>query len=194
LRDLLLSLQSNKKRLCVDNRILRQIIAGDVEAYRLVVRELAPEIRLYLARRLPDFHQVEDLTQEVLAAVFWNLSRFDMNGDFGAWVRGFTKNKLNEHLRREYSRNNKFEKLKAQISMNIDSELATLPSSNGLVGRLHLCLEKLPEKMAELVRARYLENESVQGIAMKLDSSVSAISSHLYRLKKILKDCVEGRA
>ena len=62
-----------------------------------------------------------------------------------------------------------------------------------MVSLLHLCIEKLPEKMSNLVRARYLENESVQGIASRLQSSVSAISSHLYRLKKILRDCVQSR-
>ena len=174
--------------------LIEQILSGDVEAFREIVREYAPEVRLYIARRLPDFHQVEDLTQEIMAAVYWNLKRYDYSSDFGAWVRGITKNKFREYLRREYNRADKLEKLKSEISMQvdrmIDSKQAGEPHK---VSLLKMCIEKLPEKMAGLVRARYLENESVQEIAYKLKSSVSAISSHLYRLKKILRDCVESR-
>ena len=174
--------------------LIEQILDGDVESFRLVVREYAPEVRLYLARRLPDFHQVEDLTQEIMAAVYWNLKRYDYRADFGAWVRGITKNKFREYLRREYNRANKLDKLKSEISMKVDEMIeARSGQEPQMVSLLHTCIEKLPEKMSTLVRARYLENESVQGIALRLKSSVSAISSHLYRLKKLLRECVESR-
>ena len=174
--------------------LIEQILDGDVESFRLIVREYAPGVRLYLARRLPDFHQVEDLTQEIMAAVYWNLKRYDFRADFGAWVRGITKNKFKEYLRREYSRANKLDKLKSEITMQVDSMIEEKGTrETPLVSVLHMCIEKLPEKMAVLVRARYLENESVQGLALKLKCSVSAVSSHLYRLKKLLRDCVESR-
>lgn len=174
--------------------LIKQILDGDVESFRIIVREYAPEVRLYLARRLPDFHQVEDLTQEIMAAVYWNLKRYDFSSDFGAWLRGITKNKFREYLRREYSRAEKLEKLKSEISMKVDKMIEDKGTKEPqMVSLLHLCIEKLPEKMSNLVRARYLENESVQGIASRLQSSVSAISSHLYRLKKILRDCVQSR-
>lgn len=175
-------------------KLIEQILAGDVESFRLIVREYAPEVRLYLARRLPDFHQVEDLTQEVMAAVYWNLKRYDFRSDFGAWVRGVTKNKFREFLRREYSRADKLDKLKSEIAMKVDSMIEEKGTGEPqMVSLLHQCLEKLPEKMSSLVKARYLENESVQGIALKFKSSVSAISSHLYRLKKLLRQCVQSR-
>jgi len=174
--------------------LIERILAGDVESFREIVREYGPEVRLYIARRLPDFHQVEDLTQEIMAAVYWNLKRYDFSADFGAWVRGITKNKFREYLRREYNRNNKLEKLKSEISMQVDRMIeAKGKKEPQMVSLLRSCIEKLPEKMAVLVRARYLENESVQGLALRLKSSVSAVSSHLYRLKKILRDCVESR-
>ncbi len=175
-------------------RLIEEILEGDVESFRLIVREYAPEVRLYLARRLPDFHQVEDLTQEIMAAVYWNLKRYDFSADFGAWVRGITKNKFREFLRREYSRADKLEKLKSEITMQIDRMIEEKGTrETQMVSLLHLCIEKLPEKMSNLVRARYLDNESVQGIALRFKSSVSAISSHLYRLKKMLRQCVQSR-
>jgi len=129
-----------------------------------------------------------------MAAVYWNLKRYDSSADFGAWLRGITKNKFREYLRREYNRAEKLEKLKTEIAMKVDKMIEDKGTREPqMVSILHLCIEKLPEKMSNLVRARYLDNESVQGIALKFKSSVSAISSHLYRLKKILRDCVQSR-
>ena len=150
-------------------KLIEEILEGDVESFRLIVREYAPEVRLYLARRLPDFHQVEDLTQEIMAAVYWNLKRYDFSSDFGAWVRGITKNKFREYLRREYNRSEKLEKLKSEIAMKVDKMIEEKGAKEPqMVSLLHLCIEKLPEKMSKLIRARYLDNESVQGIALKV--------------------------
>jgi len=53
------------------------------------------------------------------------------------------------------------------------------------------CLRKLSRSHRQLVQARYQENSSVRQIAENLGKTPHSISMILYRLRNILRDCVE---
>ncbi|MCE2726519.1 MAG: hypothetical protein LW698_07035 [Planctomycetaceae bacterium] len=47
-----------------------RVLAGDTEAFREIVRECGPMVRVYLAAHVRDHQQVEDLSQEVFVAAY----------------------------------------------------------------------------------------------------------------------------
>ena len=53
------------------------------------------------------------------------------------------------------------------------------------------CLRKLSRPHRQLVQARYLENLSVSQIAENVGKTPHSISMILYRLRNILRECVE---
>lgn len=55
------------------------------------------------------------------------------------------------------------------------------------------CLEQLPEPQSELIRLRYLQNQPVSEIAVKLDRSANAVSIKLHRIRAVLADCIQRR-
>jgi hypothetical protein len=59
-----------------------RVLAGDTEAFREIVRECGPMVRVYLAAHVRDHQQVEDLSQEVFVAAYWSLASFDASRDF----------------------------------------------------------------------------------------------------------------
>jgi len=172
--------------------IIRKVLGGDRDAYRAIVKEYGSLVRACLAGHLSSADTVEDLAQETFIAAYEHLGEFDLEQDFGPWVKGIARNKLLMHLRRTYQHGEALEKLKAKAAEVMYEEVTRLQSADGgqAVDRLRHCFEKLPERLMGVLRARYFERESVTAIAGKQRTSVSAISSLLFRGRKELQTCM----
>ena len=175
--------------------ILSKVLAGDRDAYRAVVKEYGAVVRACLAGHLSSPDVVEDLAQETFIAAYEHLGEFDLDQEFGPWVKGIARNKMLMHLRRTYQHGQALEKLKARAAQEVFEEVAKLQSADDgqAVDRLRRCIEKLPQRILGVLRARYFDRESVAAIAGKFGTSVSAISSLLFRGRKELQVCM-GRS
>jgi len=174
---------------------IQKVLDGDRDAYRAIVKEYGSVVRALLAGHLTSADLVEDLAQETFIAAYEHLGDFKIDQDFGPWVKGIARNKLLMHLRRTYQHGEALVKLKAKAAQEMLEDVTRLQSrdANDAVDRLKACFQGLPERMLGVLRARYFERESVTTIAGKLGTSVSAISSLLFRGRKELQACL-GRS
>jgi RNA polymerase sigma-70 factor (ECF subfamily) len=172
--------------------ILQRVLAGDRDAYRLVVREYGPLVRACLAAPLSAVDAVEDLAQETFIAAYEQLADFDLSQDFAPWIRGIARNKLLMHLRRLHQHGAALEKLKARAAQEVFEQVARAQERDDarVLDRLRACVEKLPRRLGEALRARYFERESVAAIAGRQRTSVGAVSSLLFRGRKELETCL----
>jgi RNA polymerase sigma-70 factor, ECF subfamily len=175
--------------------ILQKVLGGDRDAYRAIVKEYGPVVRACLAGHLSSPDVVEDLAQETFIAAYEHLGEFDLEQDFGPWVKGIARNKMLMHLRRAYMHGEAIEKLKAKAAERAFEDVARLQSRDDgrAVDALRRCFEKLPQRLVGVLRARYFERESVTAIAGRHRTTVSAISSLLFRGRKELQGCM-GRS
>ena len=175
--------------------VIQKVLAGDRDAYRTIVKEYGAVVRACLAGHLPSADTVEDLAQETFIAAYEHLGEFDLEQDFGPWIKGIARNKMLMHLRRTYIHGEALEKLKAKAAEEVFEEVARLQSADDgqAVDALRRCFEKLPQRILGVLRARYFDRESVTAIAGRLRTSVSAISSLLFRGRKELQTCM-GRS
>ncbi|MCM8528132.1 MAG: sigma-70 family RNA polymerase sigma factor [Lentisphaeraceae bacterium] len=173
-------------------KLVRKILDGDKEAFKEVVKAYGPSMRVYLSGKLSDRLAVDDLMQEIFVAIFWNLKTFDGKSDLGVWIRAVTRNKLMSYLRSHYSQKNSVNTMKVKIEEALTAEMDNFnPNENAVIEKLKECISKQRELAADLIKARYFENESVTGMAERMNTTVSAISSELYRVRKQLKMCIE---
>lgn len=63
-----------------------------------------------------------------------------------------------------------------------------------VVERMRDCIAKHPDKDRRLIEARYFSEETVTTIAERLQKTVSAVSSQLYRIRSQLRQCIEEGA
>lgn len=172
--------------------LIAKILAGDKDAYRDIVREYGPMIRVYLAASLRDPHQIEDLCQEVFVAAFWSLRSFDPAQNFRAWLGAIARNKLMSHLRREYGEKRGLLRDAADIHELVLPDLERFnPDTGAVVDQMQKCIDLHPAEVRQLIEARYFSNEPVTSIAERLKTTVSAVSSQLYRIRLQLRQCIE---
>jgi RNA polymerase sigma-70 factor (ECF subfamily) len=58
---------------------------------------------------------------------------------------------------------------------------------------LQACLDTLPEKSRELIRATYEGDKSIKEVAADVGKSATALYKALDRIRKQLQGCIEGR-
>ncbi len=172
--------------------IIQKVLRGDRDAYRAIVKEYGSVVRACLAGHLSSTDTVEDLAQETFVAAYEHLRDFKLDQDFGPWIKGIARNKLLMHLRRSYQHGEALEKLRAQASQEVFDEVTKRQEGDDVqaVDQLRRCIEKLPQRLMGVLQARYYERETVTLIAQRNRTSVSAISSLLFRGRKELQACM----
>ena len=63
-------------------------------------------------------------------------------------------------------------------------------TADSRLGALKFCLQKLPARQLEVIRRRYLQNESVQAMAPAVGLNANAVSQLLHRARQNLLDCM----
>ena len=178
------------------NPAVERVLAGDREAFRGIVEDYGPCVRAFIAAHLPDPHVIDDLSQETFIAAFESLPTFDPAGNLRAWLKGIAQNKVLMHLREVRQHGSAMEQLQARVAENVSGDLGRCAGADdaGLLDRLRACLKKLPRDLQEMISARYSVRESVQSIADRHAKSVAAVSSLLFRGRRLLQACVKGGA
>ncbi len=173
--------------------VTQRILEGDAEAFREIVRTYGDSLRLFLAGHVRDTHEAEDLAQEIFVAVYANLSTYNPSMDFEPWFRAIARNKLMSHLRRHYSQKGQAGVLCADIHEGLlwEGGIAELRSVE-TAARLRECIARHSEDDRHLIQARYFDDEPVNRMAERLRTTVSAISSQLYRIRHQLRACLKG--
>ena len=166
--------------------IVLRVRGGDLEAFGALVRRHELGVRAYLAARLEDRHEAEDLAQEVFVTAYRNLESFAPDRPLSAWLRGIASNLLRNHLR------------KRRESWGADAFLAALvdkvvPDPGLAVEALRRCVAGLDAPSRELVEHRYAQEQPLAEIGQALDLKRSALTMSLHRLRVRLRDCMQRR-
>lgn len=174
--------------------VIQRVTTGDVHAFREIVRMHGAAVYAFFAGNLSDHHVAEDLAQETFVAAYRNLGTITDAEKMESWLLSIARNKLMSHLRQRYRPGNAVNAVKFEIEHELIAESDRLDARcQETIGRLEECVNRHADDDRALLHARYFDNEAVQDIAKRLSTTVSAISSQLYRLRHQLRACMEGR-
>lgn len=146
--------------------------AGDVDAYRTLLAELAAWLRRYYARRLPAA-MTEDAVQDVLLAMHEKRHTYDPSRPFGAWIAAVARYKWIDSLRA----------LKARASEPLDESIGVPDHEEAVVASTtfsHL-LATLKPSQAEAIRLVKLQGYSVEEASRATGQSVSLVKVNIHR-------------
>jgi RNA polymerase sigma-70 factor (ECF subfamily) len=171
--------------------VLDQIQSGDRDAFQEIVRAFSLPLRSYIAARIYRLDEVDDLTQEVFVVAYGSLPAFHRGDDFGAWMRGIARNKVQFHLRSSIRRNKALERFRDEVAVEIQADLDRVASADDgdAIETLLQCIAQLPERMRRVVRGG-LEGDRAAALAEELATSVTAVYNLHYRANKLLRECL----
>ena len=145
----------------------------------------------YLLAATGNFHDSEDLLQEVSVALWESFDRYDERRPFQAWALGVARHKVLDYKSRQGRKG-------STLSMDVldrigQAAMEEAPELGERRPRLQRCLEELPEHLRGMIDLRYRDGLGLEELAGRLKRSVAAVQMAFVRIRRSLRDCVERK-
>jgi RNA polymerase sigma factor (sigma-70 family) len=174
-----------------DSYIISRCLNGESEAFGLLVDKYKAGIYAFTYAKLRNFHDAEDVTQEVFIKAYRNLKNLKRWDSFLKWLYSIAFNLCADWVRAQSRRpDNEF--IADQDPRVVKEALETPPVDNYheniIIDLLHEALDSLPEAYREVLTLYYLGGLNSEEIAKSLSISPTSIRQQLSRARSELKE------
>jgi len=140
---------------------------GDQEALTGLYEHYFPKVYRYVAVRLGNTEDTEDVTEEIFLRLIDNLNTFVFRGlPFGAWVFRIARNEIVSHVRRQKVRSATAPL--TEFIPDLSSDHVTEIEIQFSIAEVRVATEKLPEAQRQVIGLRFGAGLSVAETAQAL--------------------------
>jgi RNA polymerase sigma-70 factor (ECF subfamily) len=176
--------------------LLKELIVrardGDTKAYGKIFKMCYEDIYDYVARRVGNRSDAEDLTMHVFTKGLKAVGSYEERGlSVKAWLYRIAHNAIVDHFRMQ----------KPTVDLDevpefaTDGDIASEISSQEELRELHLKITGLPGAQAEVLILRFVEDRSVAETAMILDKKEVTVRALQFKgIKNLRRRLVPGEA
>jgi RNA polymerase sigma-70 factor (ECF subfamily) len=172
-----------------DAQVVRDVLAGDRDAYRLLVRRYGEALYGHAFRMVGSQDEATDLVQRALVKGYRKLASCRDPERVGAWLFRILSNLTKDFLRS-----------RRRLDVSLD-QLPEIPQSGGdpleavhrgeVRGRLQLAMGQLTPEQREAFMLKHVEGRSYEEMAAVLDTSVASLKMRVHRAREVLRDLLE---
>jgi len=174
-----------------DGHIISKCLNGEPEAFGFLVDKYKGAIYAFAYTKLRNFHDAEDVTQEVFVKAYEKLRSLRRWDNFHAWLYAITSSLCKNWIRARSSRpDGEFvedQSLKALTKPAVSSYREGL-ARESLYEALYEALDSLPEMYSQVLALYYLGGMSNKEIARFLGISPATVRQRLTRARSQLKE------
>lgn len=151
-----------------EDALVEKVQTGDIDAFSCLYEEHFEWAYKFFRVKVSDIHVAQELTQDVFVRALEDISKFRVDGSFGAWLNGIAKHVLLEYFRRKKNWNKHSPKFlheyihegpsisqEADTRLDnkqlVDQVLANLTDIQRKILIMRVCDEKTPGEVAEVI-------------------------------------------
>ena len=160
--------------------------AGDRDAYRRLLEDVAPYLRSIAARHFRNSGDIEDAVQEVLLTVHAVRHTYDPARPFGPWLVAIANRRVVDGLRRQGRSRAR------EVALETEHETFAAPEANyheaaSEARALREAVESLPRGQRDAIRMLKLQEMSLKEAAAASGMTVAALKVATHRALKSLR-------
>ncbi|MFC1587713.1 RNA polymerase sigma factor [Planctomycetota bacterium] len=171
--------------------IIKQVLAGQREAYAELIRRYQQEVWGVVAYMLNDIKSTEEKVQDVFVTAYMKLDTFRAGGDFGRWIKAVARNMVREEMRFNIREKRRLKTYYTLVTERFNDPAAAESRDASFKEALQRCREKLDRASVMVLELRYRESLSFNDIAHKLGRSIGATRKMLSRIRLMLRACIQ---
>jgi RNA polymerase sigma-70 factor (ECF subfamily) len=165
-----------------DDRLRIEAAQRDPSRFGELYEENFYRVYAYVARRVGDRHQAEDLTADVFREALAGIGKFEWRGvPFAAWLLGIASRTIADHFKRLGRTANPVDEPERPGSGDIER-----------TAMLFQLVDRLPEAQFRVIQLRFVEQKSIREIAGELGRSEGAVKQLQLRAIENLRAQMEG--
>ena len=175
-----------------DIELIQRVLAGDEDAFSMLVRKYQKPVHALVWRKIGDFHIAEEITQDAFLKAYKELATLKKQHRFARWLSVIATRACIEWLRKkrlstqslEATNHAQLEKATYSEYVIQENERTTAEAQSEVVQKL---LAKLREKERTVIILHYFGEMTHEEISEFLGTSVGTIKSRLRRAQQRLK-------
>ena len=174
-----------------DSALIKLAQAGQTECFRVLIDRHLVAVKRRIGAMVRNTTDVDDLFQEVLFKVWRHLSTFRSESSFRTWMTRVAINEALQFYRRERCRPT------CQPIGGLDAFVSQSESPHQSFARVQAtqavrnAVVILPDKYRQVLILRDLEQLSARETAQRLQSSIPAVKTRLFRARLMLLAAIE---
>jgi RNA polymerase sigma factor (sigma-70 family) len=169
-----------------DGDIIQKCLSGDTTAFGLLVDKYKASVYALAYAKLSNFHDAQDITQEVFLKAYQKLRTLKRWDKFLSWLYAITSNLCKDFLRAK-ARRLDGEYIADQNTAHLERLSLASHHENEVYQSLHETLAMLPEIHRQVLTLHYLGGLSCLEIGQFLGASPDTIAKRLSRARSKLK-------
>jgi RNA polymerase sigma-70 factor (ECF subfamily) len=174
-----------------DATLVRQVLAGNTNAYAELVERWAMRITALCHARLGRADLAEELAQETLVRGFEELPSLGDPDRFGPWLAGIAANTCRDWLKSPRNAHVLLSNLPAEPLSPARTPAAEAELQDE-IAHLIQGVEALPEECRIVLMLFYYQKSSYRDIAHVLDVSTATVNARLTRARALLRGRLSG--
>ncbi|MHA6252428.1 RNA polymerase sigma factor [Oceanobacillus sp. CAU 1775] len=178
-----------------DRELIRQILNDDYHAIEELHLRYVDRIFNYIYSQTNNYHDAEELLQDVFYKTAKRLHQFEGNSSFKTWIF-----KISRNVVIDYYRKNKNKRKNTTIEENSIETLGKEASAEQTVlQNLHLnevmhAINKLPEHYRMVLHLRFIEDFTLQETADIMGKTVLSVKAMQRRARRALSEHINMEA
>lgn len=182
-----------------DRELIDQTLAGDGNAYAMIVERFQRKIFRTVRAIVRDDVEADTITQDTFVQAYTNLHRFEGRSELETWLTRIAINRSRDSLRRR--------RFVSLFTLRDDGESEAIiepvderpdPERQFMATELRAAIRKAEKKLSAqqktIFRLRHYENLSLEDIADALGLRAGTVRAHLFRaIHKVRKELAAWR-
>jgi len=145
----------------------------------------------FIASMVPDFHESEDMLQNVAVVLLRKFSEYDSSQSFTGWALGIARYEV---LQKRRSASRRIVNFRPEVSDAVAAAFEDMaPELESRTAALRQCFREVKGRSWDLLRLRYEEAMSPAQIGEKLAMESGTVRVSLSRIRASLQGCIERK-
>jgi RNA polymerase sigma-70 factor (ECF subfamily) len=174
----------------IDLELVKQAQKGDIKAFELLVQRYQQKVGGVISKLIKDYHEIQDITQDVFIKVYKALPKFRGDSAFYTWIYRIAINTAKNHLVAKGRRiqNSEIEPIEAENysyafeNQNFDTPDAEYERQE-IEKVVHKAIEDLPEDLKKAIVLREVDGLSYEEIAEQMNCPIGTVRSRIFRAR-----------
>jgi len=174
----------------IDLELVKQAQKGDIKAFELLVQRYQQKVGGVVSKLIKDYHEIQDITQDVFIKVYKALPKFRGDSAFYTWIYRIAINTAKNHLVAKGRRiqNSDIEPADAEHfpssfeHQNFDTPDAEYERQE-IEKVVHDSIADLPDDLKQAIILREVDGLSYEEIAKEMDCPIGTVRSRIFRAR-----------
>lgn len=174
-----------------DLEAVHRVLAGDRNAFRLIVEKYGDRVLGFLRSRLGSEEEAADMAQDVFLRVYRSLDSYRLGENFASWLFAIAANRLRTHAAKLFRERAKVERKAYDLEASAAADPVKEAERNLASEELRRAVALLKDELREVVELYYFAELSVAQTARVLGIGEEAAKSRLFRARSLLRKAIE---